>query len=151
MAYKRKKRKVPKARSAAQKQAEEAKSFSRVDRALPKDAESLIISNGNLVEELLGSDVWKNIVEPLFIERVASVSGRFTNGRWIHGSLTRSQTNSEYLSGYQRALMDIRNDIGDFVIERDRMKERKADEEFQKSQPIYNPFLEELDETKFEQ
>ena len=103
------------------------------------------------MEELLGSDVWKNIVEPLFIERVASVSGRFTNGRWIHGSLTRSQTNSEYLSGYQRALMDIRNDIGDFVIERDRMKERKADEEFQKSQPIYNPFLEELDETKFEQ
>lgn len=129
-----------------QERVEEVRSPNRGSNSLPRDAENLIIQNGNLVEELLNTEVWKNIVEPVFIERVASVCGRFTNGRWIHGELTRSKSDGQYLSGYQRAIMDIRNDIDDFVVAKNRQKERMAAEESSKNQPVYNPFLEDENE-----
>jgi len=108
--------------------------------------EYLISYNANLVEALLDSETWKDIVFPLISEGIASVSGRLTNGRYHHGDLTRSTTNKDFLSGYQKALMDFYNHLNDFLRTRDNLLASKHEEEAAKSQPIINPFLEEEDE-----
>jgi len=78
----------------------------------------------------------------LIEEGVASVCGRWTNGYYYEGELTRGGKNKDYLSGYQEALSQLSNRIQDFVISRDKMIERKkAEEQYEKGE-VYNPFLE---------
>lgn len=90
------------------------------------------------------SEAWTEIIHPLFIEMVAGVSGRFTNGRFHHGTFASSQ-DGRYLAGYQRGITDLYNYLRDFIDARDKMMERKRDEN--KQQPYYNPFMEEMNET----
>lgn len=95
-----------------------------------------------MVEELLASEVWREIVMPLFHESVASVSGRYTNGRFHHGDLTRRNTNLDFLSGYQKGLMDLHNYIQDFVAAKDKLVKDKKAEAKAANAPMINPFLE---------
>jgi len=98
------------------------------------------------VEDLFSSQVWKEILEPLIEEGIASVSGRLTNGRYQHGDLTRTESNrGSFLAGYQKALMDFHNYLDDFVVARNKLTQAKKQEESEKTAPIYNPFME--DET----
>lgn len=129
-----------------------AKATSEQTRQAPtKEAnvESLIRRNGNAVEEFLQSEIWRDIVQPLISEGVASVSGRLTNGRYYDGDLTRDSVHSrDYLAGYQKGLMDLNNRLNDFVVERDKLARRKVEEQSAARQPYVNPFLEELDEER---
>ena len=111
----------------------------------PTEIEALIKYNGDLVEALTSSEAWREIAFPLLQEAIAGVSGRLTNGRFHHGSLTReiSSSNALFVSGYQKALMDFHNNLMDFMTERDKLKQRKKDEEKEAKAPLYNPFLEE--------
>lgn len=80
---------------------------------------------------------------PLIKESIASVSGRFTNGRFFSGDLTRTNpVRGEYLAGYQKALEDLHNRIMDFLDEDRKLTERKKQELFEKKAGYYNPFLE---------
>ena len=133
----RKVRKVVKAIPAPQKSEPPPKSQS---------AESLIVSNGLLVQELYESKVWQIIINPLISESIASVSGRETNGRYYHGTFTKfyeSNGKEGYLSGYQCALMDFHNRLNDFVVEKRKLLEKKKQSELEKSAPLMNPFMEE--------
>jgi hypothetical protein len=114
----------------------------------PKSVEKIIIRNGTLVEELTKQEVWHEIIEPLFRERIASVSGRLTNGRYYHGTFTKDWSGETpvMLSGYQKALMDIWNDIHDFIIAKERLLLSKRKESAEKAQVVVNPFMEDLDE-----
>lgn len=78
---------------------------------------------------------------------IAGVSGRFTNGRFYHGTLTRDIEKGQggFLSGYQRALMDFSNNLQDFVDVRNKHAEKKKAEEFDKKAPMYNPFMEDVE------
>lgn len=96
-----------------------------------------------LVEDFLGSKPWKEIVFPLLQESIAGVSGRYTNGRYIHGDLTRTTTDRNYLTGYQRALMDLNNNLHDFVVAKQNILEKQKAEKASEQAPLYNPFLEE--------
>lgn len=108
--------------------------------------DSLIRQNGDMIEELFASKPWQEIVIPLIVESIAGVSGRFTNGRFHKGDLTRTSTMSlEKLSGYQLALEDFYNNLQDFVSTRDRMLEEKKRSKEEKSAPLYNPFMEDND------
>ena len=95
--------------------------------------------------------MWVEIVKPLLDESIASVSGRFTNGRYWHGGLTTkwNENNSIFYAAYQKALMDFYNNIHDFVLAKDKLiskKKMEAMEEKEAKSPIYNPFMEESDE-----
>ena len=102
--------------------------------------------NGDYVETLLDSYAWKEIVFPLLQESIASVSGRFTNGRFHQGSLTKSKMNRDELAGYQMALEEFNNRIHDFVVARDNLRIKKIEEDYEKKAPIINPFMEEYHE-----
>jgi len=114
----------------------------------PTSPEALIKYNGELVEELFSSEAWLEIALPLLQESIASVSGRFTNGRYYQGSFTRTKQNRDELSGYQLALEEYYNRLADFITEKQKLKEKKKAEEVDKHAPMYNPFLEEIDHEK---
>lgn len=111
----------------------------------PTSPEALIKYNGELIEQLFSSDAWKEIAFPLLEESIASVSGRFTNGRFYQGSLTRTKQNRDELSGYQLALEEYYNRLTDFITEKEKLKEKKKTEQLDRVAPMYNPFLEEMD------
>lgn len=108
-------------------------------------ADELVRANGDLVEALLTSEVWGEIVFPLLSEGVASVSGRYTNGRFHHGDLTRSETNRDFLAGYQKGLMDLSNRLSDFVEAKKKLALKKKAEAASESAPMINPFLEDAE------
>ena len=110
----------------------------------PTNPESLIRRNGELVEQLFTSEAWADIAFPLLQESIAGVSGRLSNGRFYHGSLTRdwSGNNSLFVAGYQKALMDFFNNLQDFVSARDKLLEKKKEEAQDKKAAVYNPFME---------
>ena len=113
-----------------------------------KSVEELIRHNGELVEAFYASEVFAEIIFPLIKESIASVSGRFTNGRYWHGGLTTKWDgeNSLFYAAYQKALMDFHNNLHDFVLAKDKLKQSKKNEEEEKKAPIYNPFMEEANE-----
>lgn len=108
----------------------------------------MIKYNGDLVDSLLISEAWKEIAFPLLQESIASVSGRFTNGRFYQGTLTKSKMNRDELAGYQMALEEFYNRLSDFVIERDRLKSKKKEEDLERKAPMVNPFLEDAYDTE---
>lgn len=114
----------------------------------PSNPEVLIHNNGVMVESLFQSQVWKEIVFPVLQEQIAGVSGRFTNGRWWHGTLTTNwkENTSLFVAGYQKALMDFHNSLHDFIVAKDNLLKKKKDEESEKQAPIVNPFMEEDNE-----
>lgn len=77
---------------------------------------------------------------------IASVSGRFTNGRFHKGQLTKDSNAIIWLAGYQCALEEFHNNLDDFILAKKNLKKKKMEEEEQKKAPVYNPFLEELNE-----
>lgn len=107
-----------------------------------QDSERLIKHNGALVEELRETEVWKEIILPLFEESVASVSGRFTGNRFYNGDLTRTNTNRDFLAGYQRGLSDLYNRLDDFVEARKNLIKAKKQDALSAKQPMVNPFME---------
>lgn len=111
-----------------------------------KSAEQLIYQNGKLVEDLLLSSVWLNIIEPLLDETISSVSGRKTSGYYHHGSFTKLSDDTKFLQGYQKCGMDIYNRIKDFVRAKDNLKRVREESEKESKMQMFNPFLEELKE-----
>lgn len=108
--------------------------------------EVLIHRNGQLIEELFKSRGWTEIAFPLLLEMMASVSGRFTNGRFYRGDLTKEKARLEFLSGYQCALEDLYNRLDDFIVAKRDLAKRKKEEADSKTQPLVNPFLEEKED-----
>ena len=114
----------------------------------PTAEESLIKWNGELVEEFYKSTVYCEIIQPVLSEAIASVTGRLTNGRYYHGSLTRNNetmTLSEQ-RGYVKALMDFHNYLHDFVLAKGNLLKAKKTEDDDKKGELYNPFMEEFNE-----
>lgn len=126
---------------------EPPKSLPPQDNSSP---EALIVQNGSLVEELFGSQVWQEIAQPLLAESIAGVSGRFTNGRYWHGTLTTDWKGEMplFLAGYQKALMDYHNRLQDFVAKKHETLKKKKEEVADAKAPLYNPYLESLGETQ---
>jgi hypothetical protein len=112
------------------------------------DLDRLTIKYGRMVEELVASPVWVDIIAPLFHEMVASVSGRLTDNYYHHGALTRdmSKDNALMLSGYQKGIMDTYNRITDFVREKNKVENRLKGEQVEQKVSYYNPFMEENNE-----
>lgn len=107
-----------------------------------QSVEELIRHNGELVEALLASEGWKEVVLPLIQESVSSVSGRYTSGYYYDGEFTRGGKSLDYLSGYQKALMELNNRILDFVKAKDNLVIKKKAEAKEANAPMINPFLE---------
>lgn len=120
----------------------------KTDTKPDPNPEYLIIENGNLIEELFSSRPWQEIVKPLLDESVASVSGRFTNGRYWHGGLTTKWDgdNSLFYAAYQKALMDFHNNLHDFITLRDKTLDNRKTKEDEKHAPLVNPFMEDSNE-----
>jgi len=76
------------------------------------------------------------------------VSGRLTNNKFIQGSFTRpnNTVSLEYLSGYQAALEQLHNNLQEFVSEKQNLLEKKLQEQTEAEAPVYNPFMEDLNE-----
>lgn len=135
-------RQVRKVRSATH-----ARQKSQEQQSKTLSPEALIRHNGDLVESLLCSTAWTEIAFPLLREMIAGVSGRYTNGRFHHGTLTREfeKAQSNFLSGYQKALMDFSNNLQDFIDTKNKQAEKRKNEELEKKAPVYNPFMEDVE------
>ena len=107
--------------------------------------DQLIRSNGTLVENLFTNEGWVQIAEPLIAEYISGVSGRKTNGRYHHGTLTRdwSANTSVFVAGYQKGLMDFYNGLNDFIAAKNNLNEKVKVEAKVASAPFINPFMEE--------
>ena len=142
MESKRKERKVRKASSAIPAQ---QKSDSQQPK--PQSPEALIRHNGILVEQLFASEAWRDIAFPLLQESIAGVSGRFTNGRYWHGTLTTKWQGETllFVSGYQKALMDFHNNLHDFIVAKNKQIEDRKKEEAEKKSPLVNPMMEDYE------
>ena len=124
---------------------QELKKSPKQDNLKPTSADALIRYNGELVEQLLSSKAWEEIVLPLLQESIAGVSGRYTNGRYWHGGLTTKWdgTNSIFYAAYQKALMDFNNNLHDFILAKNKLEQDKKNEVLDNKAPLYNPFMEE--------
>ena len=144
MESKPKKRQVRKVRSVTREQHVPPKQ-SAADKP---SAEALILQNGRLVEALYRSEVWSQILKPVLDELVAGVSGRCTDGRFYHGTLTRDWSNntSVFLAGFQKALMDYSNSINDFVLAKNKLIAQQKAEASAVKQPMIGPLMEDEDE-----
>ncbi len=113
-----------------------------------RTANELVRINGEMVEQLFASEPWSEIAFPLLQESIAGVSGRITNGRYYHGTLTRDWTgnNSLFVAGYQKALMDFYNNLHDFIMAKDKLLLEKKAEKSESTAPLVNPFMEEESE-----
>jgi len=143
MVSKRKTRKVLKASSETQ----ELPKSPKPQEDKPSSVESLAIYNGELVEILYTSKVWTEIIFPLIQESVAGVSGRLTNGRYWHGTLTSKWEGQTpvFVAGYQKALMDLVNNINDFIVAKDKVINDKKVAIEESKATIINPFMEDTD------
>ena len=110
---------------------------------LLEKTESLVRHNGLLIEDLIRSEAWLQILSPLIDETIASVSGRKTNGRWHHGDFTRTKEDTQFLKGYQKSAMDIHNRLMDFIKAKDDIDKKHIQEVTEAQAPIVNPFMEE--------
>ena len=142
MVSKPKKRQVLKAHSETP---EPPKSQAKHDK--PTQVEALIRYNGNLIQGLFINPGWVEIAFPLLQELIAGVSGRFTNGRFYHGTLTRdfSGNSTIFSAGYQKGLMDFYNGLDDFLVTMEKQVNAKKQEKEEGEAKVYNPFMEELD------
>lgn len=103
-------------------------------------AEQLIYDNGVLVENLMRSREWCEVVYPVLCERILSVTGRYSNGRWQHGSLTRmDKLNLEFQQGYAKGLMDFSNDINDFIVAKKNLEKKMEAERKAAQEPMVGP------------
>jgi len=94
------------------------------------------------VQSLFNSQGWQEIAFPLLQESIASVAGRFTNGRYYHGELTRSKENRDFNAGYQFALEEFTNRLHDFILAKEKLEQKKKEELEETKAPIINPFME---------
>lgn len=117
----------------------------RGDR-VERTRESLIKYNGELVKEFLESEVYQDIIKPLLDESIASVEGREVNKKWLFGEFNKTVNFSklQFYCGYSLALKEFNNRIMSFIDAENELKNQKTEEKVAKSQPMVNPFLEDL-------
>ena len=77
------------------------------------------IRNGKLVQELLMSEVWEDILEQEINEMILHITGfQSEAGNWVAGHDTKiSATNDElrYYAGYKAALIELHTNILKYV------------------------------------
>ena len=89
---------------------------------------------------------WNEIVAPVLNERILSVTGKFSGGRWYHGSLTRlDRVEPGFLQGYAKGLMDLNNDINDFIVAKKNLEKKMEIDRKQAQEPMVGPLDEEKD------
>lgn len=120
----------------------------RESKRLERSRESLIRYNGELVEELLESEVYKDIIKPLLDESIASVDGKQINHKWLFGEFNKTinLTKLQFYSGYSIALKEFANRLISFIEAKNNLQIQKEEAKKEKHQPIINPFLEDLNE-----
>ena len=78
-----------------------------------------LVENGEMVENMLKSDVWQEIVGPELYRRIVSAKGhQKSDGRWVIGTWAiTNATNDEmkYAAGYIGGLMEFSNSLLDFI------------------------------------
>jgi len=76
------------------------------------------IETGRKVQEVLDSNGWKDVIEPLIDKMIIDVLGAKESGRWTNGSLSLSDLGKEEaksLIAYKRALTDLHTYIYDVI------------------------------------
>lgn len=125
------------------------KPLSKVDRPrIKREKDTLIRYNAELVEELIESEVYRDILKPLIDEAVASVEGKQIEGKWFLGDFNRSDNPDrlQFLRGYSLALKEFNNRLLSFIEAKHELQRKKEEEKAEVRQPLVNPFLEELKE-----
>lgn len=89
-------------------------------------AEKAVIANGKLIEEVMRTKGWKQLIEPVFDEIVNSVIGVKKNGRWLQGHFVKSRKDEkkEFYIGYVCAAQEIWNSIQNYVFSAEAVKRR---------------------------
>ena len=110
--------------------------------------ERKLVYNGRLIEELIKSEVWQDIIGPhLHTMITSSIGTQLPDGRWMVGDwAVRSgdNTDKDYNAGYSSGLMEFSNFIVNSVREKDTVLEnenvRKKEED---NSQLVNPMQEE--------
>lgn len=79
---------------------------------------SELIDNGDKVNDVLSTEGWQAIIEPMLNKMIVDVLGGLENGRWHNGSLgdkRLGEVKLQVLCAYKRALTDFHSYIYQYV------------------------------------
>ena len=99
--------------------------------------EHKLVHNGQLVEELIRSEVWQEIVGPQLHDMISgSIGFQKKDGRWLQGHWAKSRLPDNeriFSAGYSSGLMEFSNSMLDFIREKDKVvQNRKSRKQNQK-------------------
>lgn len=81
------------------------------------------------VKDMLHTDGWKSICEPLIDKMIGDIVGRkMPNGRWDCGSINKARKDErrEYYIGYKQAIIDFHNRIHAYEDSIKRLEEERG-------------------------
>jgi hypothetical protein len=83
-----------------------------------------LIVIGDKVRDMLASNGWKEVIEPVLNKMIIDVLGGMENGRWHNGSLdrARSEERKEFLLGYKAALVNFHSVVYSYMDESEKAK-----------------------------
>lgn len=98
---------------------------------LQQQVEARIVHNGQMVEALIASEVWQEIIGPQIYDMIGGVIGhQRKDGRWLTGT---AHNGRDYSAGYSSGIMEFSNSILDFVRAKDKvLKNREMESKNQK-------------------
>lgn len=109
-------------------------------------AEQVVIQNGKLIDELMRTRGWRQLVEPMFDEMISSVIGVKKNGRWLAGHFIRSRKDEkkEFYIGYASALQEMWNSIQQYQFAAEIVRKRAEEV----SEKVIIPMVEDGEEAE---
>ncbi len=103
----------------------------------------LLISNGGLIEKLITSPVWQEIIGPDLHTRIQRTLGhQKEDGRWVHGPWMINDKD-RFEAGKAAGLMDFSNSLIDYVNAKKDAIARLSKVETEKDKPdLIDPMME---------
>lgn len=106
-----------------------------------------LVANGNLVEDGIKSEFWQQIVGPEIHRLISNVGAhQKPNGVWVMGDLLQVSTSDaerNYLAGVQRGLIELSNNILEFIREKDKVIAKRARDKAEETSELIYPMTEE--------
>lgn len=100
------------------------------------------------VADTVGSNGWKNVIEPLIDKSILDIVGGKVNGKWYGGLLDRARKDErrEFYIGYKQALIDLHRRIRAYV-DNVELYESKKQELIKNKEPKFTRPM--IDDTRY--
>jgi len=97
-----------------------------------------------LVKHTLDTEGWRRIIEPILDRMIIDTIGGKVNDRWVSGSLDKARKDErrEFYIGYKQALIQLHNNIYNYIRQIEIKEGQLEDIERQEKEGFKTPMLE---------